>query len=262
MRRYLSIILISAFTMASCEEIIDVDLKTSEPVLVAEATILLDSLAVVKLAYTSSYFDTEKAKIEDYALVSISDDSGRSEVLEYMGEGVYRGNIIRGKENTEYSLSISAGDRSYNGSSYLNSKPEILILEYEKLDIPHYSEETIYSLMAIITDNPYSDNYYMLRYYRNGEMINDYYSIFSDRYLQADTIVYSDYKLDFYKTDTVKVELYAIDRGVYNYFNLVNDVLFSAMSSSTPFNPESNISGGILGYFMAASFDSDSIIIY
>lgn len=262
MRRYLSIILISAFTIVSCEEVIEVDLETSAPALVAEAAIMPDSVAGVKLSYTSGYFDTAGVVFEESATVSISDDSGRSEVLDYMGEGIYRGNIIRGKENTGYTLSIADGDKSYSGSSYLNSKPEILKLEYQKLDIPHYTEETIYSLMTVIIDDRDSDNYYMLRYYRNGEVINDYYSIYSDRYLQADTIVYTDYRLNFYRTDTVRVELYAVDQAVHNYFKLVNDVLFSAMSSSTPFNPESNIKGGILGYFMAASFDSDIIIIY
>lgn len=248
--------------MVSCEEVIDVDLKTSGPALVAEAAIMLDSLALVKLVYTSSYFDTAATVVEADAMVSISDDEGRSEVLGYRGKGVYSGNLLRGRKDTEYTLSISAGDISYSGRSYLNSKPEILKLEYEKLDIPHFTEEAIYSLMVVTTDNPGIDNYYMLRFYRNGELMNDYYSLFNDRYLTADTIGYKDYRLDFYRSDTVKVELYAIDRGVYNYFNLVNDVLFSAMRSSTPFNPESNISGGILGYFMAASFDSDSIIIY
>ncbi len=262
MRISFSILFITALSLGSCEEIIDIDLNTSEPALVARAEIIKDSTAKVKLTYTGSYFDTTRAGIEEAAMVSINDNPGRSEVLEYTGEGVYRGNIIRGKENSEYTLNIVTGDRSYSGRSYLNSKPEILQLEYEKLDIPHYTEETIYSLMTIIIDDPGNDNYYMLRYYRNGELMNDYYSIYSDRYLRADTIVYTDYRLDFYRTDTVKVELYAIDNGVYNYFNLVNDVLFSAMSSSTPFNPESNISGGILGYFMAASFDSDSIIIH
>ncbi len=248
--------------MVSCEEIIDVDLNTSEPVLVAEAAILLDSLAEVKLVYTSSYFDTAGTVVEAGAQVNIANDSGMSEALEYMGEGVYRGNFIRGKENTEYTLNISTGSKSYSGRSYLNSQPEILKLEYEKLDIPHYTEEPVYALLTVIRDNPGSDNYYMLRYYRNGEIVNDYYSKYSDRFLRTDTIVYTDYRINFYRTDTVRVELYAIDHDVYNYFNLVNDVLFSAMNSSTPFNPKSNISGGILGYFMAASLDSDSIIIY
>ncbi|MFP4488170.1 MAG: DUF4249 domain-containing protein [Bacteroidales bacterium] len=262
MRRYFSILFITALSLGSCEEVIDIDLNTSEPALVARAEIIQDSTAKVKLTYTGSYFDTTGAGIEEAAMVSIDDNSGRSETLEYTGEGVYRGNIIRGKENSEYTLNISTGDRLYSGRSYLNSKPEILKLEYEKMDIPHYMERNIYSLTTVITDDPGNDNYYMLRFYRNGELMNDYYPIFSDRYLEADTIGYKDYRLDFYRTDTVRVELYAIDNGVYNYFNLVNDVLFSAMSSSTPFNPESNISGGILGYFMASSFDSDSIIIH
>lgn len=262
MKKALFIILITSFIAMSCEEVIDVNLNESSPSLVAEGSILYNSLCNVRLTYTSSYFDTAGYAFEDEAIITISDSEERSEVLEYTGEGNYRGDAIKGLPGHTYTMSITVGNNEYQAQSKLNPPPTLLQLKYEELDIPHYTEKTIYTIKSLIVDDRYQENYYLFRYYRNNEMLNDHYSTYSDRFIQSDTVAYSDYMLHFHAGDTVKVELYAIDREVYNYFNLVNDVLFSAMNSSTPFNPSSNFSGDILGYFMAASFDSETIIIH
>ena len=253
--------IIVALTGISCEEVININLNDSSPELVAEGIIEIHSPCTVSLSYTSNYFDTLSAIPEEDAVITISDSEERSEVLDHLGNGIYRGNIIHGLPGHTYTLSISAGNNEYQARSLLYSYPKLINLEYEKLYIPHYTENTIYSVKCIIVDDSYNENFYLFRYYRNGEMINDYFSTYSDRFLVEDTVVYTDFRLDFYKGDTVKVELFAIDEGVYNYFNLVNDVLFSSMRSSTPFNPASNFSNGLLGYFMAASSDRETIII-
>ncbi|MFO7853522.1 MAG: DUF4249 family protein [Bacteroidota bacterium] len=261
MKKALYIILITSFIAISCEEVIDVNLNESSPSLVTEGSILYNSLCNVRLIYTSSFFDTAGYAFEDEAIITISDSEERSEVLEYIGEGNYRGNVITGLPGHTYTMSITVGDNEYRAQSKLNLHPTLLQLKYEELEIPHHTEKTIYTIKSLIVDDRYHENYYLFRYYRNGEMLNDHYSTYSDRFIQSDTVAYSDYMLHFYGGDTVKVELYAIDREVYNYFNLVNDVLFSARNSSTPFNPSSNFSGDILGYFMAASLDTKTIII-
>jgi len=261
MKKYMPLILLLAAGLSSCEEVIDVSLAGSAPVLVAEGSILHDSVCSVKLTYTSGYFDTARYVPEENARVYLISDDQRFETLEYQGGGIYLGNIIRGKPGFEYTLNISAGGNEYHAASFLNPRPELLHVAYEILDVPHFSGETIYTIKNVIIDKTAEDSYYLLKYHRNGKMLNDYFSTYNDIYLKADTIVYSDYRLDFYSSDTVKVDLYAIDKKTYIYFNLVNDVLFSSMRASTPYNPSSNFSGNILGYFMAASVDSETIII-
>lgn len=261
MKKYILILLVLSLACLSCEEIIDVDLQDSSPVLVAEGSIMLNGTCNIRLSYTSDYFDSNAQPVEESARISISDSEERSEILEYTGEGYYKGNIITGLPGHTYTLTINTGSREYRARSSMHSKPELLQLDYEMLDIPHYYTDTIYTIKSAIVDDLFEENYYMFRYYRNGEMLNDFYSTYSDRLISHDTVVYSEYSLAFYHGDTVRVELFSIDQGVYNYFKLVNDVLFSAMNSSTPFNPASNFSPNILGYFMAASRDSQTIII-
>lgn len=260
MKRML-IVTILVLALVACEEVIDINLNDASPALVAEGSILLNDVCHVRLSYTSDYFNSEEQPPEENAVISISDSENRSEILDHLGGGYYKGNVIMGLRGHTYTLRINTGGTEYVARSTLNRQPELLQLDYEQLDIPHYYQDTIYTIKSAIVDDRHIENYYLFRYYRNGDMIRDYFSTYSDRFLATDTIVYSEYRMDFYRGDTVKVELYAIDEGMYKYFNLVNDALFSAMISSTPFNPASNFEPLIPGYFMAASVDSDSIII-
>jgi hypothetical protein len=54
------------------------------------------------------------------------------------------------------------------------------------------------------------------------------------------------------KHDTLDITIYTIDTQMYDFYKMVNDVLnTSTMSSTAPYNPKSNISNGMLGYFAA-----------
>lgn len=261
MRKVITLLSVISFMGISCEEVIDINLNDTAPGLVAEANIRLYQPCTVRLSYTSNYFDTLHSVVEENAIITISDSEERSEVLTYQGDGLYRGETVNGLPGHTFTLTISSGNNEYLARSSLFSQPELIELEYEELDIPHQLEETIYTVKCVMVDDIYNENYYLFRYFRNGVLLNDYFSTYSDRFIDEDTVVYNDFRLDFYMGDTVRVELHSIDREVYNYFNLMNDMLFSAMTSSTPFNPASNFSNGLIGYFMASSYDSESIII-
>jgi hypothetical protein len=48
------------------------------------------------------------------------------------------------------------------------------------------------------------------------------------------------------------VELWGIDKGVYEYYSTLREILGGAgPSTASPANPTSNISGGAMGYFSA-----------
>ena len=48
--------------LAACEEVIEVDLNSSNPVLVAEGVIDNELPAWISLSYTSDYFDSEESE--------------------------------------------------------------------------------------------------------------------------------------------------------------------------------------------------------
>ncbi|HOY49299.1 MAG TPA: DUF4249 domain-containing protein, partial [Flavobacteriales bacterium] len=60
---------------------------------------------------------------------------------------------------------------------------------------------------------------------------------------------------------TIFVELWGIDKGVYEYYNTLNSILGGAGPSvASPANPTSNITGGAMGYFSAYTISRSWII--
>ena len=70
---------------------------------------------------------------------------------------------------------------------------------------------------------------------------------------------------DVKSSDEVIVELLGIDENVYDYFNTLATILGDGQGpssgSTTPSNPNSNISNGALGYFAAYSYTQSTITI-
>lgn len=99
--------------------------------------------------------------------------------------------------------------------------------------------------------------------YVNGEMRSGWYFVSDDQNASEDTLRYSPGPTALFNpADTVTVCVYAIDRGVHDYFDMLNDALSSnSFFSSTPYNPHSNISNGALGYFSAMSSACASTVI-
>ena len=105
--------------LSSCEEVIEIDLNSAHPVLVAEGYMELDSVCSLRLTYTTDYFQQESPVLAEDAVVTLSDQSGASEILSYVGMGIYRGQTLRGTEFSEYTLSIETDEQVNTGFSSL-----------------------------------------------------------------------------------------------------------------------------------------------
>jgi hypothetical protein len=66
-------------------------------------------------------------------------------------------------------------------------------------------------------------------------------------------------KIPIHSGDQLCVELQCIDRGVFDYYNTLQQTV--EQSSATPANPASNITGGALGYFSAHTINRRQIVV-
>jgi len=73
--------IVSSLALSSCEKVIDIDLNSSNPVLVAEGKIVKDSTVWIKLSYTTDYFNVEKAVFEENATVVLSNGDKHCQIL-------------------------------------------------------------------------------------------------------------------------------------------------------------------------------------
>jgi hypothetical protein len=256
--------------ICSCEEVIDIDLNYAESAFVAEAKLYKDSVCLVSLSKTIDYFSSDEPEYVDDAIIKISDGVS-SEELNYMGNGNYCGENIIGTEEKTYQLEILHNGLIYSGTSYMPEKVEIISIQTYKSEsqsIFNPDGEVAYTISCSFNDNPATDNYYMVCYIADGELIEERYFLLTENSANGGSIENSNNILNFsesifYQGGEISVQLYSIDKTVYNYFKQLDDILFwkRRVMPPTPYNPKSNISNGALGYFAALAYDSERILL-
>lgn len=260
----LPILILLALVFGSCEEVIEVDLDSSDPALVAEGVIEPGKPVELRLSYTSDYFSNEEPEYENEALAYLTDGLGNYDTLVYTGDGVYAGKSILGTENTTYTVAFSQHNNGYLASTSLLPASKIVDVWFEESTMQRPGEEdTSYEIHVTITNDSKQDNYYLFKFFINGELEDDNYSITNSRfYPDEDVLEYAPFRIDFEKGDQVDVVVYRLDEGAYNYFSQLNDLQEGGPGGgSTPYNPISNFGNKVLGYFYAQSSDSTSALV-
>lgn len=276
MVKYLSGALTILIILSSCEEVINVDLNNSDPAFVAEAIIYKDSVSMVRLTRTTGYFSMEEPVYIENASIKVSDGTLTEELI-YKGNGYYTGNTIIGSEGKNYEIEIEHDGIIYKGTSYMPLRTDIVSVNYSKNNdqgIFNPTGKTMFIIQCEFLDEPGVDNYYMIRYILDGEVLKGSYYVMNEQATingtidisninstDSDTISFEEWM--FYEGGMGEVQVFSIDKSVYDYFVQLNDILFWKRRLNPPaaYNPQSNIDNGALGYFAAWAFDSRKIVL-
>lgn len=263
--------IIPSLFLSACEEVIEIDLDSQNSAFVVEAQIEKDSFCNVILSLSQDYFSTEGYDYAENAIIEISDGIDSEELI-YQGDGIYTGQIITGTEERNYTIGIEYDGKIYEASSYLPEKTKILYSQSfkdESQSLLNPEGETVITIDCGFIDNPETENYYMILFLKENELLDDAFYLCTESNSNIgnfrndnDTLRFSE--SIFYDGDgEVEIRLISLDKQVYNYFWQLNDIMFwkRRYMPPTPYNPESNISNGALGYFAAWSLDSDTIIL-
>jgi hypothetical protein len=254
---------------SSCEQVIDINLNSSDPSFVVEAKIYKDSVSLVRLTMTTSYFSPEKPGLIEDAGITIN-DGNVSEELIYKGNGYYSGKTVIGKEQKVYQIEIMYYGTIYKGTSYMPAKSVIKKVYYSKSDsqgVLNPNGEMVFTITCEFSDDPGIKNFYMMQYISNGHLLERYYLLTEDK-ANSGSISYNNGTISFsesifFNGGEVEVQLFSIDESAYSYFLQLSDVLFwkRRVMPPNPYNPKSNINNGALGYFAAWTLDSRKIIL-
>ena len=270
MVRYLSVVIFIIFIFTSCEEVINIELNTANPSLVIEGQLFKDSTCLVRLTRTASYFSPEEPMFVENARIILYDGTIFDE-LNYSGNGIYTGESIIGTEGKNYQVEIECEGTIYEGISYMPQKTDIISLSYSKSQsqsVLNPSGKTVFTITCRFIDNPDEDNCYMVRFMTDDGMAEDSYYLLTevkanDGIINKIENVISFSESIFYDGGEIEVQVFSIDKSVYNYFLQLNDILFwkRRVMPPTPYNPVSNINNGALGYFAAWAYDSELITL-
>ncbi len=260
--RLLGVLLPGVLLTAACEDVITLDLKGVEPRIVIEGVVTEGAGPhTVFVSMTTDFFSPELPPPINGAEVVITDDAGGSTALTQILPGVYRSDGLAGVRGRTYTLTVSSGGWEYRGTSSL--------LRPIRLDSLTIDEDLV--ILAHFTDSPDTTDFCLLRVWRDGVRDPDY-MLYSDEFTDGNAIEYAVGDLSgAEKGDPPPgteilfvVELVTIEERIYEYFSTLMEVVVTEdlnADSPTPANPNTNLSGGALGYFAAWSGSVDSLWI-
>lgn len=256
------ILILLTVSLASCTEIIDIDLPTAEPRLVVEANIDFNRIGTtdsvfVKLTLTTDYFNPVIPPANK-AVVSIQDKQGNRFMFQELAEtGIYYSTEInKPLEGETFKLNIEYDNDLYEATETFINSPEIVEITQSR---EKYFEDTYYVLRIYYQDVPRANqnlNYYYLYY--NEPRKSPSLSVLSNEFSKGNRIesMFIADK-DIQPGEKVDLELGQISR---NYFDFALRLSDAINNGGGPFQvPSGKIVGNVknlttpkkeaLGYF-------------
>jgi len=262
---------ISLILLISCEEVIELDLQSSESQLVIEGVITDDvGPYSVKILRSTDFYEPSTFEKVPGAVVIITDDMGVTDTLTEAEPGHYLTNITEGMEGVTYHLLVCIDDEHYQAVATMPTKIHLDSISNEYLSTPHGSGQMVF---CHFIDQKEVKNYIRIRTFLNNELENNSITVFEDKLFEdgkAKLPVIQGPDNLFETGDFLKIELLTINYDTYIYYKTLSKEIVgeeSGMMQGTihgktaPANPVTNISNGALGYFTAYCLSTDEIVI-
>jgi hypothetical protein len=255
---------------ASCQKVIQVDLNSANPAIVIEGGITdTTNGAIVRITKTADYFNGTSLPEVSGATVQITDKEGNTTnlietLLPINGTPakVYLAQNITPKHGEIYTLSVLAEGKSYTAQSSMLTPVKIDSIKFLKGLRPRQGG----AIPPMVAHCYFKDpkgiaNYYRLRIHllnRQTTKQIEGYNLREDTFFDGNENDFSFDNMDLQSGDKIEVQLISIDNMVYDYFKTLANIVSGGggASSSSPANPNSNLSNNALGYFAAESISS------
>jgi hypothetical protein len=247
------------------EELIPMDLNVNNigTITVIDAKIEMDSAAWVQISYSEDINAafTPSPNYETNAIVEISDGSS-TELLIYIGKGVYRGSSIFGQVGHSYTLSIDINGAIYNASSTMYPPATLrnITLSPYLVSGKDGDSYTAYSENWVVDDPSASRNRYLFEWWTNGVHNSTIdWAIDDNRVVNANEgLSLFNPQRDVLENESTVFRVSEIDKITYDYFNMYEKIVrgIASAGDQTPYNPVSSFGPGTVGNFRALAFSS------
>ncbi len=264
-----------AISLLSCQEEVDLPLATIDGVVpVIEGTWTdWNSYNEVRISLAQNYFDTTARRVISDARVFISiPGSGKIIPFSYRPESFsFRPVNPRevAKVGETYQLFVEWEDKVFSSKGLMLEAPTVDSLTYEYQEERLFREAGYY--IKVYGKIPFEkDNNYRIRVIENDTLKNDRddYLLFDDTF----GLTFFEEGLElgyaFEPGDRVGLELYRMNRDMFDYFTQLVNLLFSdgGLFSPPPQNPDTNIKllkgeSEVLGFFLVSPVLRESIFI-
>jgi hypothetical protein len=263
--------LLIIFFAIACEEILDVDINQIPQKLVVNGSV---STTVEKtqvfLSLSSNVFKDEINQNISGAMVTISDDLGKSEALTEREPGLYKATSFYGTPGRIYTLKIN-----YKGELYtsVSKMPEQMTLDSLRffynpgnfnIGFPFTSLFFSYDMKCYLKNKKGIEEFCVLKLFDEQTKNSVFRILYQDKYSDGEQVIIERNGLAIDPYTNYSLEIISVDKEVYNYLYQLeekgeewgSDVL--EMFGNSSFNPKSNVNNA-LGYFTASSYKSYSV---
>lgn len=247
--KLLLLVFATGIFFSSCEKVVDVDLKDSEPKLVIEGEVSDEFKAhVVRISKTSSFAESNKFNGLSGAQVVLSTPEGQQITFNEIRTGVYESPKFAGIPGGKYVLNVTLDGKLYTASSVMPLAVKLDSLAFRKLSF--FGDEVIVPL-AFYKDPKAIKNQYLFlvkaRYKSVQEVLAE------DRFTDGNDVtetLFTDLD-ELTEGDEVNVEMRVLDQNVYRYLFALAQISGEGGPPVAPSNPKSNFDNGALGIFSA-----------
>lgn len=217
MRKLIYIAIISFFTF-SCEDVIDLDLPTSESKLVIEASInwikgTSGNAQEIKLTLSAPYFETEISPANGAQVSVINSNNNSFQFIEEGNSGIYKNDSFIPLIDVDYFLTINYQGEIYSATETLKSASEIDYVEQNNNG--GFSGEEI-ELKAFYTDPANEENYYFFEFSSDIPVIPSL-EVYKDEFVNGNQIFGFYTEEDLATGDIVTIRNYGISQRFYDY---------------------------------------------
>lgn len=269
MKRFILIIL--SFTIFSCEEEIELDLNSTQPKLIIEASInwvkgTVGNEQEIKLSLSAPYYDTLITPANN-ALVSIFDSNSTEYIFAEDGvTGIYKNNSFVPIINDTYTLKIN-----YEGDIYLATETlkSVVPIDYiEQKDDGGFSGNEI-ELKVYYTDPENEENFYFFEFTNNITAIPTL-EVYNDEFTDGNQIFGFYTEEDLISGEEVTIKNHGISEAFYEYMFIL--LLQNSDDGGGPFETtpatvrgncinETNPDNFPFGYFRLSEVDEITYVV-
>ena len=270
--------LLCVLLFTACEKEIDFDYHEIAPLVVVEGRVTNEGTEV-HITKSRLVTDSVRGKTLPGATVVITCD-GHQETLSYHPADDCYTSAMKGQAGKTYQLSIDFEGKHYESTSTMPAPAPIISTQFYWMKV--LEERLLVNVLWATDPRPNVRDYYYFRMDRHSSQphvlakIKNHpkpyrWNVFDDRgnppgfvfrdiHCMMERTAEEDKEDDWdrilYTGDTITMQLMTIDQPTYDYFR----TLISGQSDGA--NPISNITGGCLGYFTAASISRSDTLIY
>jgi hypothetical protein len=249
--------------LSACEEVIDINLNNAQPKLVVEGWIYnTPGPYKIKLSKSTNYFDNEKPPVIENALVIISEDNTVFDTLNMTRPGVYQTQkILQGKVGATYQLKVFYNNEVYESIATMKPLAALDSITYRYESGSVFRDEGYY-ITTHFQDPPTVGDYYRWKFYLNDKIHKPKNLLYASDELYNGNYISFEFSYDFDLNDTVRVEMFSIEKNMYEYLRGLDEQENTGdLFDTPPGNAQGNISNGALGYFGASAKEVKEIVI-